>query len=91
MAAEDTPVSKPAADPYLRAVSLLADALDGPLRPGECVAIEDSPWGLESARAAGLRTVAVAQTYDRGALEADLVIPSLNELDLAALERLCST
>ena len=91
VAAEDTPASKPAADPYLRAVSLLANALDRPLRPAECVAIEDSPWGLESARAAGLRTVAVAQTYDRGALEADLVIPSLNELDLAALERLCST
>jgi len=30
----------------------------------ECVAVEDSPWGLQSARAAGFRTVAVAQTYD---------------------------
>ena len=27
-----------------------------PLEPRECVAIEDSRWGLESARAAGLRT-----------------------------------
>lgn len=91
VAAEDTPVSKPAADPYLRAVALLTETVGSPLRAAECVAIEDSPWGLQSARAAGLRTVAVAQTYDRGALEADLVISSLNDLDLAALERLCSS
>ena len=32
VAAEDTPVSKPAPDPYLRAVALLAEALGGPLR-----------------------------------------------------------
>ena len=36
----------------------------GTLAPADCVAIEDSPWGLESARAAGLRTVAVTQTYE---------------------------
>jgi beta-phosphoglucomutase-like phosphatase (HAD superfamily) len=57
----------------------------------ECVAIEDSPWGLQSARAAGLRTVAVAQTYARDALDADLVIASIGDLDIAALERLCGS
>ena len=91
VSAEDTPASKPAPDPYLRAVSLLTTATGVTLRAAECVAIEDSPWGLESARSAGLRTVAVAQTYDLGALEADLVIPSLNDLDLAALNRLCAS
>ncbi len=35
----------------------------GRLLGAECVAIEDSHWGLESARAAGLRTVAVTNTY----------------------------
>jgi beta-phosphoglucomutase len=91
VAAEDTLVSKPAADSYLRAVTLLADAVGSPLRPSECVAIEDSPWGLQSARAAGLRTIAVAHTYESGALEADLVISSLDELDVETMERLCST
>jgi beta-phosphoglucomutase len=91
VAAEDTPVSKPAADPYQRAVTLLAEALGGPLRPSECVAIEDSPWGLQSARAAGLRTIAVAHTYDPAALEADAVIPSVEDLDVGMMERLCST
>ena len=91
VAAEDTPVSKPAADPYTRALALLAQAIGTPLVPAECVAVEDSPWGLQSAKAAGLRTVAVAQTYDRAALEADLVITSIDELDVGMMERLCST
>jgi beta-phosphoglucomutase len=90
VAAEDTPISKPAPDPYRRAVALLAEALGGSLQPSECVAVEDSPWGLQSARAAGLRTIAVAHTYDRTALEADAVISSLDELEVGMMERLCS-
>ena len=90
VAAEDTPISKPAPDPYRRAVALLAESLGGSLQPSECVAVEDSPWGLQSARAAGLRTIAVAHTYDRTALEADAVISSLDELEVGMMERLCS-
>jgi beta-phosphoglucomutase len=89
VSAEDTPISKPAPDPYLRAVQLL-DAAAGPLTAAECVAIEDSTWGLESARAAGLRTVAVAHTYAAGTLTADLVIPAIDALDIAVLTRLCA-
>ena len=90
VAAEDTPRSKPAPDPYRRAVALLATACGGTLDAGDCVAIEDSRWGLESARAAGLRTVAVTSSYEASALAgaADLVIRSLESLDLAALGRL---
>jgi HAD superfamily hydrolase (TIGR01509 family) len=89
VAAEDTPVSKPAPDPYLRALELLARAAGRPLAAADCVAIEDSPWGLQSARAAGCRTVAVAHTYAASALEADIVLASIEALDLRALERLC--
>jgi HAD superfamily hydrolase (TIGR01509 family) len=90
VAAEDTPVSKPAPDPYLRALALLAPAFDHGLRAGECIAIEDSGWGLDSARAAGLRTVAVTNTYAAGELTADLTIASLEAMDLDRLARLCS-
>jgi beta-phosphoglucomutase-like phosphatase (HAD superfamily) len=88
--AEDTPASKPAPDPYQRAVALLGTVLhEPPLQPSHCVAIEDSRWGLESARAAGLRTVAVTHSYEASELAiADLIIPSLAELDLAELRRL---
>jgi beta-phosphoglucomutase len=90
VAAEDTAVSKPAPDPYLRAVTLLAPACGGRLAAAECVAVEDSRWGLESARAAGLRTVAVTNSYAAADLapSADLVIASLESLDLEALARL---
>jgi len=93
VAAEDTPLSKPAPDPYLRALALLRAARGDEIAASDCVAIEDSRWGLESARAAGMRTVAVTQTYEASALTgaADLVIESLESLDLAALARLCSS
>jgi beta-phosphoglucomutase len=89
VAAEDTPASKPAPDPYLRALALLAPACPR-LRAAECVAIEDSRWGLESARAAGLRTVAVTTSYGADELTADLTISSLQAMDLDLLARLCS-
>ena len=89
VAAEDTPRSKPAPDPYLRAVSLLAASIEPTLAPGECVAIEDSHWGLESARAAGLRTIAITHTYPASSLEgADLTIDSLDALTVAAVSRI---
>ena len=89
VAAEDVQASKPAPDPYVRALERLTAALGTAFPAADCVAIEDSHWGLESARHAGLTTVAVAHTYPREALaaSADLVVP-----DLAALtwELLCS-
>jgi beta-phosphoglucomutase len=90
VSAEDTPLSKPAPDPYVRAVTLLRATIPGPpLQPSECVAIEDSRWGLESARAAGLRTVGVTNSYEAAELpSADLVIGSLIDLDIEDLRRL---
>ena len=86
VAAEDTPASKPAPDPYLLAVKELARVSGQVLTPADCVAVEDSHWGLESARAAGLRTVAVTHTYSASDLQtADLVVESLDALDPARL------
>jgi beta-phosphoglucomutase len=84
VSAEDTPVSKPSPDPYLRALALLRAAHGAAIDAARCVAIEDSRWGLESARGAGMRTIVVTNTYDKAALTAfaDVVIPSLAALDL---------
>lgn len=92
VAAEDTTAGKPAPDPYKRAVALLSAAMDGRvLAPTDCVAIEDSRWGIASARAAGLRAVGVTTSYDAAELaEADLIIGSVAELDVASLQRLLS-
>ena len=94
VSAEDTPASKPAPDPYVRAVALLAERVsEPPLQPSECIAIEDSRWGLESARAAGLRTVGVTTSYDAVELRpgADLIVPSIAALNVEDLRRLLSS
>ena len=88
VAAEDTPRSKPAPDPYERAVALLRGTSLGDLKAHECVAVEDSVWGLQSAREAGLRTVGVAQSYRADELQADVVITSIGEFDLARVRSL---
>jgi len=75
VAAGDTDRTKPAPDPYLRAAELHG------FEPGACVAIEDSHWGLVSAKTAGLRTIGITHTYPREALtDADVVVDSLDEL-----------
>jgi beta-phosphoglucomutase-like phosphatase (HAD superfamily) len=90
VSAEDTPVSKPSPEPYLRALALLREAHGASIGAAQCVAIEDSRWGLESARGAGMRTIAVTNTYDKAALTpfADVVIPSLAGLDLEVVASL---
>jgi sugar-phosphatase len=52
------------------------------------VAIEDSHAGLESARTAGMRTIAISTTYPRETLSADAVIGSLDELTVDFIRRL---
>jgi HAD superfamily hydrolase (TIGR01509 family) len=90
VASEDTPASKPAPDPYLRALGLLKAMRGVAPDPQRCVAIEDSVWGLQSARAAGLRTVAITHTYPSRVLEAaaDAVIGGLDLLTVEFLSKI---
>jgi beta-phosphoglucomutase len=82
VAAGDTDRTKPAPDPYLRAAELHG------VGPADCVAIEDSQWGLQSARSAGMITIAITHTYPRDALrDADLVVDSLDELNADLIRR----
>jgi beta-phosphoglucomutase-like phosphatase (HAD superfamily) len=80
---------KPAPDLYLLAMAKLTGRLPDPFDPASCIAIEDSHWGLEAARRAGLRCVAVTHTYPASELEkADVVVDALSELTLAKIEAL---
>lgn len=91
VAAEDSSTGKPAPEPYERAVARIAAARQASIAARECVAIEDSIWGLQSARAAGLRTVAVTHTYSAADLaSAELVISSLHALTIDCLTPLFS-
>ena len=90
VAAGDTLHSKPSPAPYRLAFERLNDA-SGPLEPWRCVAIEDSRWGLESARGAGLRCVGVTTSYPASQLgDAELVVGGLKDLSIDALDALCS-
>jgi beta-phosphoglucomutase-like phosphatase (HAD superfamily) len=90
--AGDTPRSKPAPDPYARAVELLQErglVPAGADAASQCVAIEDSHWGIQSAKAAGLSCIAVTTSYDAGELgAADLVVPAVHTLTLQQIAAL---
>jgi beta-phosphoglucomutase len=81
VASGDTAAGKPAPDPYRRAAELHG------LPAGECLAIEDSRWGIASAKTAGLWCIGIANTYPvTELLEADAVISSLDEFTPALIE-----
>ncbi len=89
VSAEDTSASKPDPAPYFLAAEQLRATL-ADLRADECVAIEDSKWGLVSARAAGMRTVGITQTYPASELVdvSDAVITHLDQFTPALLHAL---
>ncbi|MDN3267633.1 HAD family hydrolase [Streptomyces sp. MA15] len=74
IAADDVTRGKPDPEPYLLAARTLG------VDPADCVVFEDAPAGLQAARAAGMRTVALATTHRAGELTADLVVDDLSAL-----------
>jgi beta-phosphoglucomutase len=92
VASGDTPESKPSPAPYRLAFEKLRAASGRAIEPHRTVAIEDSRWGLDSARGAGLRCVGVTNSYPAKQLQgAELVVSGLTELTIPVLDRLCST
>lgn len=60
-----------------------------PLRPRECLVIEDSLWGIEAARRAGMPCLAVSTSYPRSKLKsADTVWSGLKDVKRASLPKL---
>jgi beta-phosphoglucomutase-like phosphatase (HAD superfamily) len=73
---------KPAPDIFLAA----AEALDQP--PTSCFVVEDAPSGVQAAKAGDMWAIGVARSDDAALLaeqHADLVVGSLDEVDLAGL------
>jgi HAD superfamily hydrolase (TIGR01509 family) len=80
VSAEDVLAKKPAPDIFLCAAAKLG------LAPAQCVVVEDAVNGVQAAKAAGMRCVAVAQTFPATALmQADLVAPRIGDLTTAKL------
>jgi HAD superfamily hydrolase (TIGR01509 family) len=77
---EDCRNGKPDPEPFLLAARGLG------LAPGRCVVIEDTPGGVQAAKAAGMVCVAVTHSCPRDSLRgADLVVDDLASVQLAAI------
>jgi phosphoglycolate phosphatase/beta-phosphoglucomutase len=93
--AEDASVCKPAPDCYLAGLTKLNEKRQHerqlPLLASECLAVEDSPPGIEAACAAGMRTLGVTNTVSAEALRAagaDIATASLADLTVDAVQLL---
>jgi beta-phosphoglucomutase len=78
---EEVHHKKPAPDIFLAAAQKLA------VTPAECVVVEDAVNGVQAAKAAGMRCVAVAQTFPAGQLRgADVVRENIGQIRLSDVD-----
>jgi beta-phosphoglucomutase len=80
--ADDVLRTKPSPEPYLIAARLIG------VEPGECVVIENAPLGIQSAKSAGMRCIAVATTLSPMYLKAADVVADNLEVVLESLKRM---
>src|SRR2546423_11436722 len=72
---------KPSPEPYLKGAALLG------LAPEDCLVFEDTPAGIQAAKAAGMRVIALQTTYSADELTAaDAMVKSLAGVE-ARLEK----
>ncbi|MDA8179916.1 MAG: HAD family phosphatase [Deltaproteobacteria bacterium] len=85
VSADDVRRSKPDPESYALAFRRLAETYSSSLTvPGKSVAVEDTPAGIRSAKGAGLRVLAVTNSYGTGELaEADWIVESLENVRVA--------
>src|SRR5262249_52385882 len=72
VSADDVRNGKPDPEVFLVAAARLSAS------PFRCVVVEDSPAGIEAARLAGMRSIAVQSTHE--SLSADIVVRTLDDL-----------
>jgi HAD superfamily hydrolase (TIGR01509 family) len=90
VAADEVKKSKPDPETYLLAIERLRQIPGSrPLDPMNCIAIEDTPAGIHSAKSAGLLAIAVTNSFSETELgEADRVVGSLSELCFLEIAKL---
>jgi len=90
VSADQVKRGKPFPDCFLLTLQKLNEKRTPAIQPGQCIVVEDSRWGLEAAQKAGMRTVAVTNSYDAKQLKmADKIVTSLSELTMNDLQQLC--
>ncbi|MCT7962195.1 HAD family phosphatase [Laspinema sp. D1] len=88
VAGDDITTSKPEPEGYLLAVERLNQQYpELNLTPSDCLAIEDTPAGIQAAQRAGIQVVGIANTYPFHMLQrqADWTVDYLRDLELDRL------
>lgn len=76
ISADDVVNGKPDPEPYLKGAALLGFA------PTDCIVVEDVPAGVHSAKAAGMRVIALTTTYAVAELSAaDAILGSCLDIN----------
>ncbi|MEA5572649.1 HAD family phosphatase [Calothrix sp. UHCC 0171] len=94
IAGDDITTSKPEPDGYRFAVqSLNQQYPDLNLLPNQCLAIEDTPAGIQAAKRAGMQVLGVANTYPFHMLQrqANWTVDYLSDLELERVMEIFST
>ncbi len=90
---DDIQASKPEPDGYLLAAERLAQQFPHlNIQASDCLAIEDTPAGIEAAKRSGMQVVGVANTYPFHMLQrqANWTVDYLNELELDRVQQVYS-
>jgi beta-phosphoglucomutase len=91
VSAEFVKKGKPSPEGFLLTLKKLNHCRQNTILPNQCIVIEDSHWGLEAAKAAGMHSVAVTNSYDADQLTlAEKIVTKLGDLGIDALQELCS-
>ena len=78
VSADDVTTGKPNPGPFLKGAEMLG------FRPENCLVIEDAPSGIEAARAAGMKSLAVPTTYPAEELKgADVLLRNLAQVTVS--------
>ncbi len=91
VSAEQIKRGKPDPEGFLLTLQELNHERQIHIESDQCIVIEDSHWGLEAAKAAGMHTIAVTNSYDAEQLAmAERIVTRLNELSIDDLQKLCA-
>ncbi len=91
VSAEQIKKGKPDPQGFLLALQKLNQGRQNPVLAEQCIVIEDSHWGLKAAKAAGMHTIAVTNSYDADQLSmAEKIVTRLDELSMGDLQQLCA-
>jgi len=90
VSAEDVRQGKPSPEGFMKALERLnahPSRSTQPILASECLVIEDSPFGIAAARSAGMKCLAITNSYPAERLgEAHQIVKTLEGLRLEALE-----